>query len=268
MSAGAIRRSRRSWNGPAEQQDVLFNPYTGEALGPSITSGEQFILWLARLHDELLFEREGRWWNGFFSGVFTLLVVTGIVVWWPGIGRWKRSLGVKLCVRLEALQLGPAQRARLLAVPVHADVGRLRLVSGDAGAGDQLRRLDFRPGGLRTARRRVPRLAGAAALRPLSRQPVLGLPEGDLGGRRPGPGHHVRDRCSSCGGTACCAGSRASDRRALRSLVTVTRSPISLLDHALRRRPASRRPSTGPCRRPRRSRDGRRRRRRRSARAA
>ena len=79
-----------------EQRDVLFNPYTGDELGPSITRGEQFILWLARLHDELLFEREGRWWNGFFSAVFTVLVVTGFVVWWPGIGRWKRSLGVKL----------------------------------------------------------------------------------------------------------------------------------------------------------------------------
>jgi uncharacterized iron-regulated membrane protein len=78
------------------EQDVLFNPYTGDELGPSVTKGEQFILWLARLHDELLFEREGRWWNGFFSGVFTLLVVTGLVVWWPGVGRWKRSLGVKM----------------------------------------------------------------------------------------------------------------------------------------------------------------------------
>jgi uncharacterized iron-regulated membrane protein len=79
-----------------EKQDVLFNPYTGEVLGPSVTRGEEFLLWLVRLHDELLFEREGRWWNGFLSGVFTLLVVTGFVVWWPGIGRWKRSLGVKM----------------------------------------------------------------------------------------------------------------------------------------------------------------------------
>lgn len=77
-------------------QDVLFNPYTGVVLGPSQTRGERFILWLARLHDELLFDREGRWWNGFFSAVFTVLVVTGLVVWWPGVSRWKRSLGVKV----------------------------------------------------------------------------------------------------------------------------------------------------------------------------
>lgn len=79
----------------SEQRDVLFDPYTGEQLGPSVTRGEEFILWLARLHDELLFEREGRWWNGFFSGVFTLLVMTGFIVWWPGVSRWKRSLGVR-----------------------------------------------------------------------------------------------------------------------------------------------------------------------------
>lgn len=77
-------------------EDVLFNPYTGAVLGPSQTEGEKFILWLARLHDELLFDREGRWWNGFFSAVFTLLVLTGFVVWWPGVSRWKRSLGVKV----------------------------------------------------------------------------------------------------------------------------------------------------------------------------
>jgi uncharacterized iron-regulated membrane protein len=78
-----------------EQQDRLFNPYTGDDLGPSYTQGEQFVLWLARLHDELLFDRDGRWWNGFLSGVFTLLVTTGLIVWWPGSARWRRSLGVK-----------------------------------------------------------------------------------------------------------------------------------------------------------------------------
>lgn len=78
-----------------EQQDLLFNPYTGAVLGPTTTDGEWFLLWLARLHDELLLDREGRWWNGFFSAVFTVLVCTGLVVWWPGSSRWKRSLGVK-----------------------------------------------------------------------------------------------------------------------------------------------------------------------------
>jgi len=73
----------------------LFNPYTGADLGASVTDGEQFVLWLARLHDELLFDRPGRWWNGVLSGVTCLLTVTGLVVWWPGMSRWRRSLKVK-----------------------------------------------------------------------------------------------------------------------------------------------------------------------------
>jgi uncharacterized iron-regulated membrane protein len=78
-----------------EKKERLLDPYTGADLGDAMTSGEWFMLWLVRLHDELLFDREGRWWNGFFSAVFTLLVITGLVVWWPGVSRWKRSLGVK-----------------------------------------------------------------------------------------------------------------------------------------------------------------------------
>ena len=79
-----------------ERKDRLFNPYTGEDLGDTPTRGQLFILWLVRLHDELLLDRpEGPWWNGLGSLIFTLLVLTGAVVWWPGITRWKRSLGVK-----------------------------------------------------------------------------------------------------------------------------------------------------------------------------
>jgi uncharacterized iron-regulated membrane protein len=79
-----------------ERKDRLFDPYTGQDLGDSTTRGQLFVLWLVRLHDELLMDRpDGPWWNGLLSLVFSLLVVTGAVVWWPGVSRWKRSLGVK-----------------------------------------------------------------------------------------------------------------------------------------------------------------------------
>jgi uncharacterized iron-regulated membrane protein len=78
-----------------QTMDRLFNPYTGEDLGDYTTRGQFFILWLVRLHDELLLERpDGPWWNGLLSLVFTLTVLSGAVVWWPGIARWKRSLRV------------------------------------------------------------------------------------------------------------------------------------------------------------------------------
>jgi uncharacterized iron-regulated membrane protein len=76
-------------------KERLFNPYTGEDLGDATTPGEWFVLWMARLHDELLLDREGRYINGYLSAAFTLTVLTGLVVWWPGVSRWKRSLGVK-----------------------------------------------------------------------------------------------------------------------------------------------------------------------------
>jgi uncharacterized iron-regulated membrane protein len=80
-----------------ETIDRLFNPYTGEDLGAGTTEGQFFVLWVTRLHDELLLGRQdGLWWNGLLSLMFTLSVLTGAVVWWPGVSRWKRSMGVKV----------------------------------------------------------------------------------------------------------------------------------------------------------------------------
>ncbi|HXR44899.1 MAG TPA: PepSY-associated TM helix domain-containing protein, partial [Pseudolysinimonas sp.] len=78
-----------------ERKERLFNPYTGADLGDSVTKGERSVLWLARLHDELLFDRPGRWWNGVLSGVTCVLTVSGLVIWWPGVTRWRRSLKIK-----------------------------------------------------------------------------------------------------------------------------------------------------------------------------
>jgi len=77
------------------KQERLFNPYTGEDIGDRMTRGERLVLWTALLHDDLLFGREGRFWNGIGSVLLTLLAITGAFVWWPGISRWRRSLSVK-----------------------------------------------------------------------------------------------------------------------------------------------------------------------------
>lgn len=79
-----------------ETKNRLIDPYTGADLGDNTTRGQLFILWLVRLHDELLLDRpDGPWWNGLLSLVFTVVVLTGAVVWWPGVTRWRRSLTVK-----------------------------------------------------------------------------------------------------------------------------------------------------------------------------
>jgi uncharacterized iron-regulated membrane protein len=79
-----------------QKKERLFNPYTGVDLGDYITKGELWLIWLVRLHDDLLIDRpQGPWWNGLLSMVFTVIVLSGGIVWWPGISRWKRSLKIK-----------------------------------------------------------------------------------------------------------------------------------------------------------------------------
>ena len=73
----------------------LFNPYTGADLGDSIRPAFLFVLWLADLHDNLLAAKTGRLINA-AGGIFTvLLALTGAVIWWPGIGTWRRSLSFR-----------------------------------------------------------------------------------------------------------------------------------------------------------------------------
>jgi len=70
----------------------LFNPYTGADLGDSLRWGFRFLLWLVDLHDNLLAGQTGRRINA-TGGIFTvLLALTGVVIWWPGVDSWRRSL--------------------------------------------------------------------------------------------------------------------------------------------------------------------------------
>jgi uncharacterized iron-regulated membrane protein len=77
-------------NGRKKQQ--LFNPYTGEDLGPSITLGFRTVSWFLDLHDNLLAGPTGRLVNGIGGLFLTVLCLTGAVIWWPGIRSWQRSL--------------------------------------------------------------------------------------------------------------------------------------------------------------------------------
>lgn len=72
----------------------LFDPYTGEDLGPSIPYAIQVTSWMMDLHTDLLAGDSGKFWNGIASILMTLVCLTGIIVWWPGIDKWRRSLWV------------------------------------------------------------------------------------------------------------------------------------------------------------------------------
>jgi len=56
----------------------------------SISSAE----WLVNLHENLLFGDRGRFVNGIGSACLTLLCLTGLIIWWPGIKDWRRSLTI------------------------------------------------------------------------------------------------------------------------------------------------------------------------------
>ena len=72
----------------------LFNPYTGADLGNSLEVGFRVLLWLVDLHDNLLSGRTGHLVNGVGGACVTLVCLSGIVVWWPGIEKWRRSLTI------------------------------------------------------------------------------------------------------------------------------------------------------------------------------
>ncbi len=76
----------------SDLEDRLFNPYTGSDLGDSVPLSIWLVSKLIELHDDLLAGRTGRRLNGVGAILLLVLALTGIVVWWPGIKTWRRSV--------------------------------------------------------------------------------------------------------------------------------------------------------------------------------
>jgi uncharacterized iron-regulated membrane protein len=75
-------------------KDRLFDPYTGRDLGAAVPYRLRVLAWLLDLHVSLLAGSTGRIVNGIAAIVLTLLSITGLVIWWPGIRNWRRSLTI------------------------------------------------------------------------------------------------------------------------------------------------------------------------------
>lgn len=70
------------------------HPVTGAVTGP-VAPGGAVLSFLHELHANLLsLAGMGRWLNGIGGGFLFLLCVTGIIIWWPGRGRWARAIKV------------------------------------------------------------------------------------------------------------------------------------------------------------------------------
>jgi uncharacterized iron-regulated membrane protein len=75
-----------------EVKKRLFDPRSGADVGNAVSTGVLLVSKLLELHDDLLAGPAGREVNG--AGAFAMLLVTatGMVIWWPGIQTWRRSL--------------------------------------------------------------------------------------------------------------------------------------------------------------------------------
>jgi uncharacterized iron-regulated membrane protein len=72
----------------------LVNPFTGQDLGPSRPTMIGVLAWFSDLHTNLLAGNTGRKVNGMMAILVVVLSVTGLLIWWPGTGRVKRSLTI------------------------------------------------------------------------------------------------------------------------------------------------------------------------------
>jgi uncharacterized iron-regulated membrane protein len=77
-------------------QNRLVDPYTGADLGPSVPWQIRVMSWFEDLHENLFGGRVGRQINAAGAVLWTVLGLTGMVVWWQGIKNWKRGLLVRM----------------------------------------------------------------------------------------------------------------------------------------------------------------------------
>lgn len=77
-----------------EIRNRLIDPKTGRDLGDAVSTGIRMVSGLLDLHDNLFAGPTGRKVNGIGAIALLLLALTGIVVWWPGVKTWRRSLTV------------------------------------------------------------------------------------------------------------------------------------------------------------------------------
>jgi uncharacterized iron-regulated membrane protein len=72
----------------------LVDPFNGHDLGPSRPWSIGVLAWLSDLHVNLLAGETGKKANGILAILVVILGVTGLTIWWPGIGRLRRSLTI------------------------------------------------------------------------------------------------------------------------------------------------------------------------------
>lgn len=78
-----------------ETTSRLFDARSGADLGDAVATGFWLVSKLIELHDDLLTGSAGRRVNGLAALGVMLVATSGLMIWWPGIARWRRSLTVR-----------------------------------------------------------------------------------------------------------------------------------------------------------------------------
>lgn len=77
--------------------NYLVNPYTGAVLGTTDGPASEFFMSMFRLHRWLLLDQEvGRPIVGWATVIFTLIIISGLVIWVPQkVKNWRQGLKIK-----------------------------------------------------------------------------------------------------------------------------------------------------------------------------
>jgi len=76
-------------------KDRLFDPYLGRDMGPSVEIYYRILHFASNLHGNLLFGTPGLTANAVGGFLISIMCVTGMIVWWPGIATWRRGMTLR-----------------------------------------------------------------------------------------------------------------------------------------------------------------------------
>ncbi len=80
---------------PQQEEKYLFDAVTGEELGDSMPWSLQALNSAVQFHRDLTLGSQGKTIQGIGGILLTLICVTGMVIWWPGVSRWLRHLYIR-----------------------------------------------------------------------------------------------------------------------------------------------------------------------------
>lgn len=107
-----------------DEWQVHVNPYTGQVLGKHLIKRAEdifpsaFIPFVFRLHFALLAGKTGGVIVGIMGVILLFSVLTGLIVWWPLTGNWRRVLAIKRRASVERFNHDLHQTSGFYMLPV------------------------------------------------------------------------------------------------------------------------------------------------------